>query len=180
MTRLLRAAALFAALMLVTAPPALANRGQPERQVPFYSVSVGPSVDTTTPPPSTCPGAMWQFHSTGMADASHLGRVSMEVTHCSWSDSPTTGHFGPGTLVYTAANGDTLTLSQWGTFEVVWTPDSFTSYVTAEWVVIDGTGRFEGATGSGEASVVGDLIASTSSSTYWGTITYDASQAADR
>lgn len=173
MTRLLRTAALVAALMLVAATPAVATRGQPEVQVPFRAVSVGSSMDSQGPP--TCPGAAWQFFSSGTSEATHLGLVSLEVTHCSWIDSPTTGHFGPGTATFTAPNGDTLVLSQWGTFRTELTADSFTSIVDADWIVIGGTGRFEGASGSGEALVVGDILANSSSSTYWGSIAYDAS-----
>lgn len=176
MTKLLRVAALLAAFTLVLANPVLATHGQPDRAVPFHSISVGTSVDSYGSP--TCPGAAWQFFSSGMAEATHLGLASMQVTHCSWIDSPTTGHFGPGTLTFTAANGDTLILRQWGTFETVMTPDSFTSYVTAEWEAIGGTGRFASATGSGEARIVGDILANTSASEYWGTISYNASNAA--
>ena len=173
MPRLVRTAALLAAIMLLAATPASATRGQPDREVPFRAVSVAPTTDSYGPP--TCPGAAWQFFSTGTSEATHLGLLTSEVTHCTWLDSPTTGHFGPGTARFTASNGDTLILSQWGTFRTVVTADSFTSYVDEEWVVTGGTGRFEDASGSGEASIVGNILTDSSTATYWGTITYDAS-----
>jgi hypothetical protein len=170
---------LLAALMLLTASPALATRGQPDREVPFRAVSVGTSTDVFGPPPPECPGAAWQFFSSSMSEVAHLGLASVEVTHCSWIDGPGVGHFGPGTATFTAANGDTLTLSQWGTFKTVFDPGPVMSVAELEWVVIDGTGRFDGAGGSGTAVVVADLVANTSSSTYVGMIVYDASNAAD-
>lgn len=175
MTKLVQIAALLAALTLVAATPAAATRGQPDREVPFSAVSVGPSTDGYGPPPSACPGAAWQFFSSGTSEVTHLGLAANHVSQCTWLDSPTTGHFASSTVTFTAANGDTLILSQWGTFTTVMTPDSFTSYVDLEWVVVGGTGRFEGANGSGEGSVVGDILANSSAATYWGTITYNAS-----
>ncbi len=177
MTRLVRIAALSAAMLVAVAPTCVAG-GQPDRELPFRAVSVGSSTDSYGPP--ACPGATWQFFSKGTSVAIHLGLVTNEITHCTWIDSPTTGHFGPGTATFTAPNGDTLTLSQWGTFTTVMTADSFTSFVDAEWVVSGGTGRFEGASGSGKATVVGDINANSSTSTYWGTITYAASNRSGR
>ena len=176
MTRLVRTATLFAVLMLVAATPTNATRGQPDREVPFSAVSVGPSVDSYGPPPASCPGAAWQFFSSnGASDVTHLGLARVDVAHCSWVDSPTTGHFGPGTLTYTASNGDKLVLRQWGTFTTMITPDGFKGYSQVEWEVIGGSGRFVGADGSGQGTVVVDLVANSSASTYWGTISYDAS-----
>jgi hypothetical protein len=173
MTRLMRAAALLAALMLVTAAPTLANQGQPDQEVPFHFR--GTSVDGYGPP--TCPGAAWQYFSSGTAEVTHLGLSTLEITHCTWLDSPTTGHFGPGTLSLRAANGDTLILAEWGTFETVVTPDGFFSFVDLDWEVSGGTGRFENASGSGNAAVIGDIGAGTSTATFTGTIAYDASNA---
>jgi hypothetical protein len=177
MTMSLRVAALVAALMLVLASSASATRGQPDRELPF--AGFGTSADSYGDA-STCPaGAAWRFFSYGTSEFTHLGHVIVDVTHCTWVDWATgTGHFGPGTNSLTAANGDTLILSQWGTFESAMTPDGEFSYVDLEWEVIGGTGRFEGATGRGEGTVVGDIAASTSTATYWGTIAYDASNVA--
>jgi hypothetical protein len=176
MTRAVRTVALFAAFMLVAASPTFATRGQPDQEVPFSAVSVGPSDDSYGPPPASCPGAAWQFFSSnGASRVTHLGLARVDVTHCSWFDSPTTGHFGPGTLTYTAANGDTLILRQWGTFTTVMTPDGFMGYSQVEWQIIGGTGHFDGADGSGQGTVVVDILANSSASTYWGTISYSAS-----
>jgi hypothetical protein len=174
MTRLFRVTALFAALMLLSASTVLANHGQPDREVPFGG---GGTTADSYGDPSTCPpGAAWRYFSSGQNIFTHLGLVTAEVTHCTWRESETTGHFGPGTNTLTAANGDTLVLSQWGTFEAFLTPDGLFSFVDLEWVAISGTGRFEGVTGSGQAAVVGDIWSGTSTATYWGTIAYDASK----
>jgi hypothetical protein len=177
MTRLFRATALTVALMLVAATPVLATRGQPDHEVPFGGG--GTTADSYGDPGTCPPGAVWRFFSSGTNEFTHLGHVTVDVTHCTWVDWATgTGHFGPGTNTLTAVNGDTLTLSQWGTFESALTPDGIFSYVDLEWEVIGGTGRFEGASGTGEGTVVGDIAAMTSTSTYWGTIVYDASNRA--
>jgi len=173
MTRLFRATVLFAALMLLSASTVSATHGQPDREVPFGG---GGTTADSYGDPSTCPPeAHHRYFSAGQSIFTHLGLVTAEVTHCTWVDSATTGHFGPGTNTLTAANGDTLVLSQRGTFEFFLTPDGLFSFVDLEWVAISGTGRFEGATGSGQAAVLGDIWAGTSTAIYWGTIAYDAS-----
>ena len=174
MSRFLRAAAMLAALVMLAALPttqALATHGQPDQGVPFHYSFI--STDSYGPP--TCDGAAWQFFSSGTADVSHLGSSTIEVSHCTWLDLPTTGHFASGVQEFTAANGDTLFLAYEGTFETVVSPDGFFSYIDLEWEVSGGSGRFEGATGSGHADVVSDIVAGTSSGTYAGTIAYDAS-----
>ncbi len=158
------AIALAATLCLTLATTAMA--ADPVR--PFGGTAT--STDSYGPP--TCPGASWQFFSSGPGHFTHLGVVTMDVTHCTWIDSPTTGHFGPGTATLTAANGDMLTLSQWGTFETVMTSHGLFGFVDIEWEVAGGTGRLEDASGEGAGSVVGNIGAGTSAATYWGTIAY--------
>jgi len=179
MTRLLRVTALFAALMVLTASTALATHGQPLHESPIGGASAG--VDTYGDP-STCPaGAVWRYFHSGTGELSHLGAVTVEVTHCTWLDSATTGHAGPGTITFTAANGDSLMLAHQASFEVV-TPTAgrLLSLIDLEWEVVEGTGRFEGATGTGGGSGVSDIDlvtgASTTTVSYWGTIAYDASK----
>ncbi|HYM82897.1 MAG TPA: hypothetical protein VEY67_01940, partial [Candidatus Dormibacteraeota bacterium] len=127
-------------------------------------------------PPDTCPaGAGWRYMGTGGGEWSHLGPVHTVITHCSWLDSPTTGHFGPGTVTLTAANGDQLVLADEGTFEIVMSASGPLSMIDLDWTVIGGTGRFAHATGSGTAHPVGDLLAGTTSGIFDGLIRYDAS-----
>jgi hypothetical protein len=139
MTRLLRAAALFAALTLITASTALATHGQPQREVPIGGVLSGAD---SYGDPSTCPaGAVWRYFQSGTGELSHLGAVTVEVTHCTWLDSATTGHAGPGTITVTAANGDTLVLAHQVTFEFgMPTPGSILNLIDLEWEVVGGTG----------------------------------------
>jgi hypothetical protein len=132
-------------------------------------------------PPDSCPaGAGWRYVSTGSGAFSHLGTVKFEISHCSWLDSPTIGHFGPGTVTLTAANGDRLVLEDQGTFEIVLGASGPLSLIQLEWTVIGGTGRFAHAVGSGTADPVGDLLAGTTSGSFEGVIDYDASDRAGR
>ncbi|HJW21600.1 MAG TPA: hypothetical protein VJ506_04135 [Candidatus Limnocylindrales bacterium] len=158
-----------AVLSLALAGPALA--ADPVR--PFGGTVSGP--DSYLAP--DCPGAVWHYTSLASGEMLHLGRVSMAVSHCTWidtfvDDAPATGHFGPGTMTFTAANGDTLVLSDWGTFRLVATPAGLFSYVDISWVVVDGTGRFGGASGGGGAAAITDIGANTTTATYRGTISY--------
>jgi hypothetical protein len=146
--------------------------------VPIHGLVV--SLDGMAPP-ETCPaGAGWRYTSTGSGQFSHLGAVGFVISHCSWLDSPTTGHFGPGTVTLTAANGDRLVLEDRGTFEIVMGASGPLSLIQLDWTVIGGTGRFAHAEGSGKATPVGDLVAGTTSATFEGVIEYDASDRPER
>jgi len=178
MTRLLRVTALFAGLMLLSAPTALATHGQPLHEVPIAGVLTGAD---SYGDPSTCPaGAVWRYLQSGTGELSHLGAVTVATTHCTWLDSASTGHAGPGTITLTAANGDTLVLAHQVTFEFgMPTPGHILSLIDLDWVVVGGAGRYEGATGTGGGSGVSDIDVVTGASatavTLWGTIAYDAS-----
>ena len=60
-----------------------------------------------------------------------------------------------GTITFTAANGDTLVIAQAVTSDIVGAFEGFTSKGT--WTVVDGSGRFANATGSGSMDGVGDI-----------------------
>jgi len=167
MFKLLGVAALVAAVTLAGAAPATAA----DADRPFRGVTAG--VDAFGPP--SCPGASWQYHHLGVGQMTHLGRVTVEVSHCTWLDplgGPAT--FGPGTITLTAADGDTLILADWGTATLVITPDGPMSVVDLEWEVIGGTGRFANATGSGGGAPISLLHGDTGTTTavYWGSIGY--------
>lgn len=159
------------ALMLLTAAPVGATHNQPQREVPIVGSEVGAD---SFGPPTDCPaGAAWLYSSIGTGNISHLGRVTTDVTHCSFLNPDGTGSFGPGTETYTAPNGDVLNVTHQGTFYV--SSDGPFSYLTFTWQVTGGTGRFAHATGGGEGAGVSDLVAGTTSVTFWGSIAYDAS-----
>lgn len=167
MSKLLRGVALVGALLLVGATPAWASA--PVR--PFSGITYG--VDSYGDP-SECPQDQpIPYVNTGSGQVTHLGAVKVEIFHCTFFDPVSgSGRFGPGTITLTAANGDTLTLADWGTFRFVQTPDALLSYIDLEWEVIGGTGRFEGATGSGGGAPVGDVMAGTTTVTFRGSISY--------
>lgn len=167
MGKLLRVMALVGVLALVGATPALgADAIRPIS-------GVGHGVDGTGDPADCTPAQPIHYVNTGVGQVLHLGAVTYEVNHCTSFDPVSgTGAFGPGTLTIEAANGDTLVLAEWGTFRFVPSGDTVLSYIDLVWEVVDGTGRFEDATGRGVGSPVGDVFAGTLTLTFWGTISY--------
>ena len=102
-----------------------------------------------------------------------LGLTSVAVTHCTFVDMATgTGSFGPGTITLTAANGDRVDLVQQGTFQIEATPDGLASAFEMTWVVVGGTGRFAGATGSGTTHGSSLLSTGITTASYRGEIAY--------
>jgi hypothetical protein len=83
-----------------------------------------------------------------------------------------TGTFGPGTITFTAADGDELQLVHRGTFSLVMSPDGLTSVFEMTWVVEGGSGRFAGATGAGTTHGSSLLSTGTTSASYEGEIAY--------
>jgi hypothetical protein len=167
MARLL---ALAAALLLALAVAAPAAAADPDR--PFKGASIGAD---TMGPPLDCPEwAQWRYTSDGWANVTHLGRVTMHVTHCSAMTSQDGGVFGAGVLTLTAPNGDRLVLRDWGTFVVTWKggPTPYDSTIDLHWEVIGGTGRFADATGHGTGSGYGILADGRTSVTYRGVLGY--------
>ncbi len=160
------AIALGAIFSLALAGPVVA--ADPVR--PFGGVVVG--VDTTAPPVGCPDGTDWRYVSIGSGQIHHLGRVDLFVSHCSRLTSPTTGVFGDGTITLTAANGDTVVLADWGTFEIVFGPDGGYSIIDLHWEVIGGSGRFANATGSGGGAPVSDFSTGMTAGPIWGEIAY--------
>ena len=143
MKRMVWATALVAALCLAFAAPVAAKN--PVR--PFAGWTNGTdSFDLAAPGCEA--GAVIRYHDAGSGQFLHLGRVHVEVTHCTYMDSGTAGHFGPGTITITAANGDTLVLRQAGSFVFDQPmPSALTSSIRLSWTVVGGTGRFDDARG---------------------------------
>lgn len=159
--------ALVAALCLGVAAPVSA--ADPAR--PFAGHD---RVADTLLAPSGCPaGAAWRYSATGTGWFTHLGITSVAVTHCTFVDMTTgTGSFGPGTITLTAANGDRVELVQQGTFSLLMTPDGLTSSFDMTWVVVGGTGRFAGASGSGTTHGSSLLSTGITTASYRGEIAY--------
>jgi hypothetical protein len=173
-----RATALLLAVAMLVAIPATASFARIDRPVPIRGNA---STEDFMLPPDGCPAtAGWRYLAVGSGDFSHLGAVDFELTHCSRMTSELTGEFDHGITTITAANGDVLTLAHRGTFELEFGDDGAYSYVALEWEVLGGTGRFAGASGSGDGTAVGDLLTETTTASYNGTINYDASNRAER
>ncbi len=139
-------------LLLATAGPAWAAQ-KPGHPVPVKGTVL--ALENGQAAPVDCPAeAEWRFSSWGTGQMSHLGRVELFLTQCSY--------FGPdgkvisdGTTTFTAANGDELVIAQHATSQIVGDADGFT--LEGTWIVADGSGRFAQATGSGEIGAVGDI-----------------------
>jgi hypothetical protein len=168
--------ALLLAVAMLVAIPATASFARSDQPVPIKGTSSGEDMMLS---PEDCPGEWeWLYLNTGTGRFSHLGVVDFEITHCSRFTSELTGEFDHGTITLTAANGDVLTLAHHGTFVLEFGPDYAYSYPELVWVVLGGTGRFAGASGSGTA--VGNLLTNTTTGSFVGTIVYDASNRAGR
>jgi hypothetical protein len=162
--------ALGIALSLALAAPVAA--AHPVR--PFGGGGTGTD---TMDGPVGCPESFatggWRYGSTGTMHLLHLGRTTFAVSHCSMMTGPTTGVFGSGTNTLTAANGDTLVLRHWGTFSLTMgSAGPVRSDVDLHWTVVSGTGRFEGATGSGDGVGYSILAGGKTTMLLWGKISY--------
>jgi hypothetical protein len=170
--------AVLLALTMLIAIPATASFARVDRPVPIQGTA---QTDDLMLPADECPeGWGWRYLATGSGHFSHLGVVEFELTHCSRMTSELTGEFDHGITTITAANGDVLTLAHRGTFQLEFGPDGAHSDVALAWEALGGTGRFAGASGSGEGAAVGDLLTETTTASYVGTISYDASNRAAR
>jgi len=163
MKRLSRIIGVASLVLMATAGPALATHGRSDHMVPFQGSVLaleGGQIFPTPEAPLDCPGwAEWQFFNRGMGQMSHLGRAELDLIQCSrYVAFPFFGE-SVGTTSFTAANGDVLVLAHELEFEVFSTvfpvPDGFEGQGT--WTVVDGTGRFANATGSGSMIVIGDV-----------------------
>jgi hypothetical protein len=176
---------LLVTLLLVVggASVAAATPGQPDQMVPVKGAGVGQDV---TPEPGVFPGCslgegeaplLWRFTSEGSGPVSHLGRVTYTFTHCTHVDFTIT----EGVMTFAAANGDMLVLNYTGevTQYVPGDPDAFWEM---SWTAASGTGRFAGASGTGDGSAVTHTetspLAGTTDLAFHGMLAYDASNRA--
>lgn len=173
--------ALTAVLLFTMAAPAVAASKNPRPVVPFSGSAVtSDSYGDPTAAPACPAGAAWRFFAEGTGLFTHLGPVDYHMTHCTTitvfvDGSPAAGTFGPGEITITADNGDELWMVQSGVFHIELTSHGPVSMVDMAWTISGGTGRFTHATGSGTAKAIGDILANSTTGTWSGTISYDAS-----
>lgn len=167
MKRFVILAAAMALALAVAVPAAAADPVRPFK-------ASGSGVDAMSAP-AGCPAwAQWRYESTGTMYVTHLGLTSYHVSHCSAMTDGPRGIFGAGTMTYTAANGDTLVLRDWGTFDLTLgsggAPER--SDIALEFEVIGGTGRFADAAGSGHGDGYSVLTSGKTTMVLWGEIAY--------
>jgi len=104
---------------------------------PFKSKASGDWFINDIPEEYVCNGLL-QYSIVGTGNATHMGKVDILGTLCTFP--PTQQYFLR--VTFTAANGDTVT---WQSGEVFINEDDV--YVGGIFDCIEGTGRFEGATG---------------------------------
>jgi len=188
---LISATALFTALLLLAAAPAIVGASDNALKFKGWTVgedSYGPPTDT---PPLAEPceaSAAWRYYSAGPGIYTHLGKTTGSSTHCTyvteWAGDPpmpVAGEFGPGRMVLTAGPGDELYLTYSGEFHVEMSPSGPISMIgPMTWTITGGTGRFLHATGTGTAHGTGDIVKNVTTINFGGAITYDASDRARR
>jgi hypothetical protein len=90
-------------------------------------------------------GAPWQSFTDVSGNMSHFGRSEFHMSHCSTLDGTQLVN-GAGTLV--AANGDELWVTYTADLISPFTPPPVVLLYQTDFVVVGGTGRFEGASGA--------------------------------
>ena len=143
MRSVMKACALAAAGVLTLAPTATASPTTSHPQ-PIAGTTSGADAYAS---PATCPnGASWRFIGSGTGWMSHLGRVTATNTHCTFAVE---GVFSGGEMTMTAANGDDLFMRYSGSFVLDNPTSPARSDIELSWQIVGGTGRFEGAQGTG-------------------------------
>ncbi|MDX1362824.1 MAG: hypothetical protein R3243_01355 [Arenibacter latericius] len=129
---------------------------------------VGPDIEVLTGlEPKGCEAArvIVDFEGNG----THLGKFTGNFDFCAGPEG-----YGPSDSYMVAANGDTLIVSIAGNV-IQGRMDDHPEYVTSYWrdsfVIIGGTGRFEGATGSGMSDDYNSSLDINSHHNWTGTIT---------
>ena len=165
-----------AALCLAVAAPAAARSPVRPFAGLWYTQDTLIGLPQGVPAPDCPANAVLRNYGTGHGLFTHLGRAAVSFTHCTYMGAGLDGTFDQGTVTLTAANGDTLTLREQGTFVLTLNPDPgppfASSKVQTRWWVTGGTGRFAHATGSGMGTGSTDEIASTMTLFLIGSISY--------
>ena len=137
--RVLRVAALTTLIALL-APSVHAKKPN----VPFKASLI--TQETLGFNPVACPTTFLQGTTVASGNATHMGSVTLRSTDCVvQADGQLT--FTDGRLVLTAANGDQIIATYSGM--LLPTAELPVYSLSGSYTVIGGTGRFEGATGSG-------------------------------
>jgi hypothetical protein len=137
----------FGVFVLVLLCPVVSSVGAAD-EVPFRAF-----IDTNPVPgpvPGCEPPACIGLDISGTGEATHMGRVSIAGPSRIIPTSPTAG-IQTAESTFTAANGDTFTIETTGTFTALQGPLGPVTF-SGSWTVVDGTGRFDGATGGGTYS----------------------------
>jgi hypothetical protein len=130
-------------------------------QVPLKATFSGPGIAADIPG-DRCPVLTIQI--TGGGTSTHLGKFTTVQSHCA---APPSLAFTNGEFTLTAANGDQL----FGTYEGDFLPlEPPLAAIDGAFTVTGGTGRFEGATGGGDASGVQNLATGVATVALDGTI----------
>ena len=123
------------------------------------------------PNPATCQSAPYLSGNTsGSGHATHLGAVTGSGIDCITPTSAYTYAFSNGVLTLTAANGDQLRAEYQGTLTPSATPPIYT--IAGTYRFIGGTGRFNGASGTGTISGLENLGTGQGNFVFNGTISY--------
>lgn len=158
MAKMSRIIVMATIVLLVAATPVLAAHEVPikgtvmgEHEVAFFHPDCEPAE----------PGfeVFWRFSTSGYGTMSHLGKVHYDLVQCT-AIYPGAPPASSGTTVFTAANGDTLNVTQTMLSEIIEDgvdpdPDGFIG--GGNWSITGGTGRFHQASGGGDLSIIGDV-----------------------
>mgnify|MGYP001824745860 FL=1 len=137
---------LLALVMVLTSAMVIAAGNGPDKA---YNPKPRPIIgslsgEATFPENDECTdvtGAWWQTHTTAVGEMDHLGLTGHYGTHCSTLDGAS---LVGGEASFVAANGDEV----WTTYHAqIIAPPPVMVFLT-EYIVVGGTGRFEGASGT--------------------------------
>lgn len=155
MVRIFRIFVAMTLLVMAFATPAAGAAGE----VPIEGTVTGAHGPLDFSAPGCPPGSEWRFPSEGSGQLSPLGEVEYSLTQCSRSGTEPGSVLSVGTITFTFANGDTLVIAQEMRSQLIGEfdpdPDGFT--LEGTWTVVEGTGRFADAMGSGFMDGVGDI-----------------------
>jgi hypothetical protein len=116
-------------------------------------VPFGADLQTVPVPTGLCGPGCIAFEIGGNGQATHMGRTEIAgPSHVQLDATDPTLGTQTGTSTLTAANGDAIVIAFAGTVHFLAPPPTGAVSFEGTWELIDGTGRFEGANGSGTYS----------------------------